>query len=437
MAVSRRDCHYNGAVNHGDFDWLTRESSRWVDDGVITPDQRDTILQRYPGDIRDPLFSGSLLTWLAWLVAGSGIILLVAWNWESLSHAARVGGTCALTLVAYLAAVREWRGGRVARAGMVAFVGSLLAGASVAAMTDMWQVDAGQTWPMLVWAVVIAVTAAVTASPVTTALGGGVLAWWVLIDAGRPPASWAFLLVFPLLAWAAERRSHWLSSGTLSVAFGGWVVLTAMEVWEGSSAVAAVFALTVGAALDAWAHAPAGRGPAFARPTPALVFTMSGFALLTAGALSRSAPGAWLSEPASQAPALVLLASLAGVALWQSGTRGWTRARLVASVVMTWMVLWIAVAPVEPVPAWWSWMWLVVASAGLVGLTVSCADEAMRTGNRGVLLAAIGSILLLIVVHITAGPNRFGRSSVVLLVAAAVLWWVTSRHKPMRSSPEP
>ncbi len=419
-----------------DSGWLRHESARWVDDQIISAAQRDAILGRYPDGDRDPLFSGSLLIWLAWLVAGTGVILLVAWNWQRLSHAARVGGTLTVTLMAYAAALREWRAGRGARAGMVAFAASLLAGATVAAATDMWQVDAEQTWPMLAWAAVIAVTAAVSASPVTTALGGGVLLWWVLIDTGRESASWAFLLVFPLLAWAAERRDHWLSSGMLSVAFGGWVVLTAMELWQGPIAVPAIFALAVGAALDTWTHAPAGRAPAFARPTPALAFMIGGCALLTAVVLAQSTPGTWRPQPRMDLPALTLLVSLLAVALWSWGSRDFTRPRVIAGLAAAWTILWVLGIPSAPEPAWWNWLWLIVASAGLVGLTVSAANEAMATGQRGVLLAAIGSMLLLIVVHVTAGPNRAGRSSLVLLLSAAVLWWVTSRHKPARRTPQ-
>lgn len=428
-----------------DKNWLTRESERWAADGVITPEQRAAILGRYPDDASSTLFGSATLSWLAWLVGACGVILLVAWNWDGLSHSAKVGGTLVVTLAAYAAAAWLWQRGAPGRAELLAFAGALLAGAFVAAITEMWKVQ--QTWPMLAWAVVIAVTALVAASPVTTTLGAGVLLFWVLVDSGSPPASWAFLAVFPLLAVALERRSHWLAAGATSLALGGWVTLTAMELWQGPSAVPAVFAIAVGAAIDAWAHRPDGRRPAFARATPGLVFMIGGFALMTAGALARSSPGAWFAYASTTTPALVLLGTLVAVSVWPATTRSgeagtsappYRRPQAAGAIVAIWLALWFVLPPqAGPAPEWWAWLWLVVSSAGLVGITISAVAESVATRDRGVLFAGIGAMLVLILVHITAaGPGRFGRSALVLFVSAAALWWTTSRHKSSPVRPQ-
>ncbi|MBM3749736.1 MAG: DUF2157 domain-containing protein [Acidimicrobiia bacterium] len=404
-------------------DWLTRESERWAAEGLITPEQRRAILDRYPQG--DTLFGGATLAWLAWLVAGFGLILLVAWNWEGLSHAAKIGGTAALTLCAYGAAAWSARANRAGRAELLAFAGTLLAGAFIAAITDMWHVGDTQTWPLLAWAVVIALTAAVMKSPTTVALGASVLLFWVLTDTGRAPASWAFLVVFVVLAVALERRTHWLAAGSLSVAFGGFVTLTAMELWRTPSAAPAAFLLAVGAALDGWSHRATGR-PAFARTTPALAFTIAGFAFLTIESLTRSTLGLWMSDVATMGPAIVLLVALIAVAVW---TPGVTRARVTGLVALAWTAMWATTGAMTEMPVPLAWVWLIVASAGLVGVAISAIRESATIQSRAVLLAGIASIITLVLVHVTSGPNRFGRSALVLLASAVALWWSVRTDK--------
>jgi len=414
-------------------DWLKQETERWTDEGLITPEQQRAILARYPDNDESPLFGGATLAWLAWLLGGFGLILLVAWNWDGLPHAAKVGGTAVLTLAAYGAAVVALRGGRAGRAELLAFAGALMAGAFIAAVTESWNVSDTPTWPLFTWAAVIAVTATAFASPVTTALGAGVLLFWAMTGTGEPPASWGFLLLFPVLAIALERRSHWLAAGCVSVALGGWVTLTSMELWRTPSAAPVVFLLAIGAALDAWAHRDPAKRPAFARTTPALAFMIGGFALLAASALSRSSSSVWLSDPVFMGPALALLAALLVVACWPGGVSEGrspvTRSQWVGGAAVIWTAIWIATASAAPMPAWAAWFALLVSTTGLVGLAISAIRESATVHSRAILLAGVASILTLILVHITAGPNRFGRSALVLLVSAAALWWSTSRQK--------
>jgi uncharacterized membrane protein len=411
-------------------DWLTRESERWADEGLITQAQREAILSRYPEEDVPPLFGGATLSWLAWLVAGFGMILLVAWNWEGLPHVVKIGSTGVLTLGAYGAAATAVRGGKAARAELLAFAGALLAGACIAAVTDAWNLGDTPSGPLFAWAAVIAVTALVAASPATAALGAGVLLFWAMTGTGRPPASWAFLLIFPILALALERRSHWLAAGTVSVALGGWIALTAMELWRLPSAAPAAFLLAVGAAIDAWAHRGPGRQPAFARTTPALAFSIAGFAFLTTSALSRSGLGLWMSDPAAMSPAIVLLGALLIVAIWSPGvSHGFPRPRVIGLIALAWTAMWITTGALSGMPAALAWVWLLVSSGGLVGIAISAIRESGTVQSRAVLLAGVGSILTLILVHVTAGPNRFGRSALVLLVSAAALWWSTSQAK--------
>ena len=49
-------------------EWLTRESEQWETDGLITPEQRRSILDRYPDTPeKDDQLTARTLVWLAWL----------------------------------------------------------------------------------------------------------------------------------------------------------------------------------------------------------------------------------------------------------------------------------------------------------------------------------------------------------------------------------
>jgi len=408
-------------------EWLTRESEQWEADGVITPEQRRSILARYPDTPdKDDQLTARTLVWLAWLVAGFGLILLVTWNWAEIPGSLKVAGTSLVALALYGAAWRASRRGASGQAEWLAFGGALAAGAVTVAITEMMDVSTTNTLPLLFWALAIAVTALVAASPVTTALGAGVLLYWALTDAGRPPAPWAFMFVFPFLAVALERRSNAYAAGAVTLAFGAWVPLIGIDTWR-ASLVPGAMLLAAGGALDVWAHQPEARRPAFARATPALAVVVGGLVLLGIAALHRSALPAMSGDPSSAWPALTLLGALTLVALWPSAAQRSARWRPLAFgvLVVIWMVSTFVASGQSPAPLWWAWMWTALVSVALVVLTVSAVREGVATRNRGLFLVGISAMIALVVMHFTGEENSLGRSALVLFVAAGVLWWVS------------
>ena len=115
-------------------EWLTREAERWETDGVITPAQRQAILDRYPS--HDEQLTSRTLVWLAWLVAGFGFILLVTWNWATIDVRLKLGGTIAVALALFVTAWQASRRGQDRRAELLAFAGALAAGAVSAAVAE-------------------------------------------------------------------------------------------------------------------------------------------------------------------------------------------------------------------------------------------------------------------------------------------------------------
>ena len=421
-------------------EWLTRESEQWETVGLITPEQRRSILYRYPDTPeKDDQLTARTLVWLAWLVAGFGLILLVTWNWAAIPAGLKVAGTSLVALALYGAAWRASRRGASGHAEWLAFGGALAAGAVTAAITEAMGVPPTNTLPLLFWALAIAVTGLIAASPVTTALGAGVLLFWALTDTGRPPAPWAFMFVFPFLAVALERRSHAWAAGAVTLAFAAWVPLIGIDTWR-ESMVPGAMLLAAGGALDTWAHQPEDRRPAFARATPALAVVVVGLVFLGVAALHRTALPPMRGDPSLVWPALTLLGALTLVALWPSAAQRSARWRPPALGILgvIWMVTTFVASGQTPAPLWWAWTWTALISVALVVLTVSAVREGAATLNRGLFLVGVSAMAALVVMHFTGEENSIGRSALVLFVAAGVLWWSskTARRNIARASIE-
>lgn len=405
--------------------WLTRESERWETDGLISADQRRAILDRYPPAQDEQLMSVTFV-WLAWLVGGFGFVLLVAWNWAQIPTSLKLGATTTVALGLYASAWLAAGRGAGRRAEHLAFAGAIAAGAVAAAVTEWLGLAASNTMPMLIWALVIAVTALVAASPPTTALGAGVLLFWAMTETGRPPAPWAFIAVFPFLALALERRSQVYAAGAVTMSMGIWAALIALDSWR-SSAVPGVMLLMAGSAIDLWAHLPEQRRPAFARAGPALVMMVLGLTFQGAATLQGGAPPALWGDPAVVLPAVTLLGSLTLVCLWPSAAQAAARWRpaVFGGYTVVWVAAALAAGGQTPVPVWWSWVWTALPSVALVVIAVSAVREGQAGENRWFFAVGVLAAVALVVMHVTGSANRFGRSALVLLAAAAVLWGIS------------
>jgi uncharacterized membrane protein len=407
--------------------WLERESEAWQRDGLISADQRRSILARYTATT-DPQRAATVLVWLALLVAGFGVILLVGWNWDLIPDAVKIGATIGLTVILYaFAAGFAGRGpSHLRRAEGCAFAGALAAGASILAISDVYRVGMDDTSPAFMWAVAIACTAMLASSAITTALGAAVVAWWMLMAGGQPPPPWGFLLVWPCLAIAVEQQPNRYVAGALTLTFGAWAAFVAIDVWR-YEALIGVCLLAAGAALDVWAHYPPARRPAFARSTPALVVTIAGLVVLAIAAIAVSPRTGWHQAATGEWPALALLGALAGVVVWPATGRrpvSW-RAVFFAGLALVWIVLWRVLPDAAAASGAWRWGWLIALSAAFVVLTVSTVREAAAARDRGLFAVGLASVAALVIVHLVNSGGRVGRSALVLLSAAAVLWWIS------------
>lgn len=72
-----------------EFEWLGKEVPKWVEKGWISQSQGDQILSYYPSKSEDSNLPFVLLSGIATLLIGSGLILIVSNNWSGLTTSLR------------------------------------------------------------------------------------------------------------------------------------------------------------------------------------------------------------------------------------------------------------------------------------------------------------------------------------------------------------
>lgn len=418
--------------------WLGRESASWERDGLISEDQRRAILARYRSTFTTPQLVSRTLIWLAVVSGGVGIALLLAWNWRDIPSSVKVTTATTMTLAAYGAAAFFGRRGKAAECEYAALLAALLAGGALVVWVEAAGANPLTTPITLWWSGVLAVTAAVVPSAVIAVAGTAVAVWWLLITGGTREAPWAFLLVWPVLALAVQRDRNRHAASGVAFAFGVWSFFAALAAWRAQGANTPVFVTTLlaGAWLDALAHAPDDRRPAFARVTPALaVITLAMTMLLPSGS-HRAVPDTRL-ETANAWLMLAYLAALVVSTIYMCAAhRPWRwRPLLIVAVGVGWLVTWLA-RPGEPdVGSVVRWTWTLVFSATGVMVGSSAVREFYLSRDRGVF--AFGILLVLLTIGVRAADSATGGIAAqagILLGAAGLLAWLARAAGPRRPS---
>ena len=411
---------------------LGRELDAWHRDGLISDDQHRAILARYePAASASSQVSNALIA-LAILAAGAGIVSLLVWNWNAIPLLVKTSGAIALVGASYAAAAMKARAGKDQHAEWLALFGALLSGGALFVGAEMVHVDPERTDVALLWSIVLASTAWLTPSALSAGASTVVLVWWMLVTAGSPPAPWAFLLVWPMLAAAVERVENRYAAGGVAIAFGCWTFFFTNGVWGdrvGAMPVAAfVVALLSGAWLDALAHTDEPRRPAFARATPALVVVLLSLVWLLPSSFHRDM-GNWRDTDASAWPVLALVASLAVMTVRLSVTRAGWRWRSIALVLLslTWCAAWIVMPATYRSSGLTRWTWTAIFSGAMVWVGSLAVREASTTGDHGALGLGVIAILAVVVIRVADTPGGLPVQAALLLALAAFLGWL-ARH---------
>jgi uncharacterized membrane protein len=403
---------------------LVPELDAWVQDGVISGEQRRAILARYDTPETAAQQASAVLTWLAVIVAGIGAVVLVAWNWTAIPAPVKIALSVIPMVGLYAASAIAARAGREVIAERLALLAAIFAGAVLFATNDVFHVDPQRTYTLLLWAGVLAATAVLTPSALIAGLGTAVAAWWIVVSGGMPPPLWWFLAVWPALALAVERVPNRWAAGGVTLAFGCWAFFAVLGVWNDRVAIAAIGAVLASNWLYTLAQAPGARRPAFARATPALVLTLLGLALLLPSG-SHRATGDWRLVTDSVWPALALLAAVAAGTFWNVSRFGSWRSRPAGLTILAvlWLVSWVALPGTVRASAAFQWTWTAVFSGAMIHLGAAAVRDAARTRDVGLFIVGLASVVVFVIVRVVDARSLIV-SGLMLIASAALLWWL-------------
>lgn len=405
---------------------------------MISDDQRRAILARYRSAFTPAQLVSRTLLWLAVVSGGVGMALLLAWNWRAIPSVVKVAAATTLTAGAYGAAALFSRRGKVAECEYAALLAALLAGGALVVWVEAAGADPLTASITLWWSGVLAITAAIVPSAVIAVAGTVVAVWWLLLTGGTREAPWAFLLVWLVLALAVQRDRNHHAAGGVAFAFGVWSFFAALAAWRDQGANTPVFvtALLTGAWLDALAHAPDDRRPAFARVTPALAVVTLAVTMLLPSGSHRAVPDAQLAT-ANAWLVLAYLAAVAASTIYLSVARGAWRWRplLIVAAGLGWLVTWLAPPGGHDVGPVGRWTWTLVFSAAAVIAGSSAIREFYLSRDRGVF--AFGILLVLLTIGVRAADSATGGIAAqagILLGAAGLLAWLARAAGPRPTS---
>ncbi len=230
--------------------WLASESERWVRERIVTAEQAAQIRALYPASGVAAPWGLILFCGLGAVIVGLGIILLLAYNWDDIPKAAKLGvifGTVAAAHGAglWLRGKGDWRAGL----GEAFFLlGSMIFGAGIWLVAQIYNIDEHYPNGFLLWGLgALALAWAIDSVP-QSILAAVTLTIWGLaecFDYGRAQG-WALLLLAAGLAPMVWRKRSALL-GAVVLAGGYALLLGSAGNWGGGSAAyAAALALSVG-----------------------------------------------------------------------------------------------------------------------------------------------------------------------------------------------
>jgi uncharacterized membrane protein len=156
--------------------WLAKQLPQWVDASIISPTQADALRRRYP--IRDTLSLGRLLiTGIAAVMIGLGVILLFAYNWADMGKASKLAVIFSALIGAHALALITRSRSTVYSESLFA-LGTMLMGAGIFLVGQIYHLDSHYPDAFLFWS-----------------LGALSLAW------ALPSLTQAFLAITLVIGW--------------------------------------------------------------------------------------------------------------------------------------------------------------------------------------------------------------------------------------------
>ncbi len=183
---------------------LAKEVTTWVKKDLITPVQARNICHEYGIDYNNPSrhsYGYYILATLGYLFMGLACITLIGANWESIPRAVRMICLITATLGVQTAGIYQYRQDKVASAVGFLFLGSLLYGASIMLIAQIYHI--GEHYPdgIFWWAMGVLPLALLVKSSVLMMLAAALGSLWFFTQASLNYFPGMFPLFLFAMAW--------------------------------------------------------------------------------------------------------------------------------------------------------------------------------------------------------------------------------------------
>lgn len=225
--------------------WLTEELNAWGDEGIVTPNQAQRILELYesPTQVADRQHSRAIFTLMgvSALLVGLAVLLLIGYNWEAMPRLVKLAIIFGMIAGTHAAGyhLRYRREARQA-SELVYFLGCLFFGAGIFLIAQIFHLNAHYPDGIWWWAVGVLpfalcldtlllhglLVALLGLWAGTEILGFGDLGGWLFGRWSRMPnAAYTLpLLALPGLLWGYRKLAPWTVSLYIPL-LAWWVIL--------------------------------------------------------------------------------------------------------------------------------------------------------------------------------------------------------------------
>lgn len=254
----------------GSIEWflekLKNEASFWVSEGLITEDARQKILARYGGEYLERVKVSrqgrltQIIVTLGAILIGAGVLLFISANWDSMPKGFKLLIIFSSIAVAYgaglwLEAIQFER----TALGLI-FLGSLLYGAGIALIAQIYNVEAGSGTLFLLWGGGVLLSGLALASELLLSFSAILFIFWtafqkfgnsvfgLMSGSFAMPWHWEYFVPSAILFFAAYywKKEKLVAFNVLGVMI--WLALS-LASWNVGVITALAFFMVLGAFL--------------------------------------------------------------------------------------------------------------------------------------------------------------------------------------------
>jgi uncharacterized membrane protein len=226
------------------FEWLQRESSRWVSDGIVDDVSRARILSGY--DTEPARHRGTMaLASIAVLMCGIGVLLVIGYNWDRILPAVKVAIILTAVAAAFGGAAAAYARNRRMLGEVLAFSGTLLFGNGIWLIAQALHIQ-GHFPDAFLWFSAGAFATAFLVESTAIGIGAALLAgiWLGAEGSFYAHPIYPFLVLWPVAVWIAYRLRSTVIVRMLGIVAALWVLIATvneshMVAWPGPVALIA------------------------------------------------------------------------------------------------------------------------------------------------------------------------------------------------------